>query len=222
MMNFLDKVTKNIKAQLNKLADATDDPNANLDLAYENLLESLKKAKVGIVDVTTAIKQLEGVKKGLEIKVESSAVRAQNFVDNGNADLAREAIQGKLTLQSQVTATENNLKTLRETEGNLKKQITSLEMKIQSVRAQKETLKARNTAADATVDIMESVTGTREDMESIGESINRATDAIETKEARAGAISGLKDDGVLTDVTETITVTDADVEAELAKIVKKA
>src|SRR5439155_1611049 len=76
-----------------------------------------------------------------------------------------------------------------------------LTTRVEAFRTQKETIKAQYTAAEAETRIGESLSGVSEDMADVGMAMDRATDKVETMQARAGAIDELLESGDLVDAS---------------------
>jgi phage shock protein A len=101
-----------------------------------------------------------------------------------------------------------------------------LQAKVEAFRTQKETMKAQYSAAQASTQMGEAVTGLSEQMADASMMIDRAKDKTEKMQARAAAMDQLVDSGVLDTIGSgptadldrqlAATTTDANVQAQLA------
>ena len=145
------------------------------------------------------------------------------MVERGKDDLARQFIESKLTLEGQLRNTDAQLATLQESERNLRGKIAKLKGDMTAINSKKEVLKAQYSATEAQVKISESLTGLSDDILDVGKAVQDAEDRIAEKQARAGAIDELTDNGVLESALDQTnnSVSSFDVDAELEKMKSK-
>jgi phage shock protein A len=205
-----------IKAKMNKLVGAMEDPRETLDYSYEKQLELLQNVKRGVAEVATSKKRLELQKASLIENSEKLESQAHEAVKANREDLARIALERKNAMTQQIANLDQQITSLGAEEDRLVAAEKRLSTKIEVFRTRKETIKAQYSAAEAQVKINESVTGISEEMADIGTSIQRAEDKTEQMKARSAAIDELIDKGTLEDFTGK----EDDIERELAKINK--
>ena len=80
------------RAKANKVLDKAEDPRDTLDLSYEKQLEQLQKVRRGVADVATARKRIELQAQGLQKQADKLQGQAKAALQQGNEDLAREAL----------------------------------------------------------------------------------------------------------------------------------
>ncbi len=197
-----------VKSKLSKLLDRAENPAETLDYSYEKQLELLQNVKRGIADVVTAKKRLQLQTDQLEQSIVKLESQARQALASNRDDLARQALERKIAIQTQLQDLDQQIKGL---EGQQEKLIASekqLSAKVESFRTQKETIKAQYSAAEAQVKIGEAATGIGEQMADTGLAIQRAKDKTAQMQARAGAIDELTASGALDDFTSDQTQLD--------------
>jgi phage shock protein A len=190
-----------VKAKLSKLLDRAEDPRETLDYSYEKQLEMLQNVKRGVADVVTAKKRLELQTNQLEQSVVKLDTQARQAVGAGREDLAREALQRKAVVQTQLQDLDRQVQGLQAQQEKLVASERQLSAKIESFRSSKEVIKAQYSAAEAQVRIGEAATGIGEQMADTGLAIQRAKDKTEQMTARAAAVEELVEAGALEDFT---------------------
>ncbi len=197
-----------VKSKLSKLLDRAENPAETLDYSYEKQLELLQNVKRGIADVVTAKKRLQLQTDQLEQSIVKLESQARQALASNREDLARQALERKVAIQTQLQDLDQQIKGL---EGQQEKLIASekqLSAKVETFRTQKETIKAQYSAAEAQVKIGEASTGIGEQMADTGLAIQRAKDKTAQMQARAGAIDELTASGALEDFTSDQTELD--------------
>ncbi len=213
-MSLLNRMGTVIKAKMNKIIGAMEDPRETLDYSYEKQLELLQNVKRGVAEVATSRKRLELQKASLIENSEKLENQARAAVKANREDLARIALERKNATTQQIASLDQQIASLSADEDKLIAAEKRLSTKVEVFRTRKETIKAQYSAAEAQVKINESVTGISEEMADIGTSIQRAEDKTEQMKARSAAIDELIDKGTLDDLTGK----QDDIDRELAKI----
>jgi phage shock protein A len=211
-MGLLSRMATVIKAKINELLGAAEDPHQMLDYSYERQLEQLQQVKRGIVEVVTSRRRLElqaGKLKENAAKLDDQARRA---LAAGREDLARMALERKQLAVSQLQGLETQVASLEEQHQRLTQAESRLAAKIESFRTQKEVIKARYSAAEAQVKIGEAVTGLSEEFADIGLAVERAEEKTERLQARASAIDELVAVGTLDELGGKSDVIDRELE----------
>jgi phage shock protein A len=192
-----------MKAKTSKMLDKAEDPRETLDYSYEKQLEMVQKVRRGLADVATSRKRLELQTTQLRASADKLEQQARQAVGAGREDLAREALNRRAGVQSQLEGLEAQRAQLQAEEDKLTVALQRLQTKVEAFRTRKETIKATYTAAEATAKIGEAVSGISEEMGDVGLAIQRAEDKTATLQARAGAVDELLASGALDDVTAT-------------------
>jgi phage shock protein A len=202
------------QAKANKVLDKAEDPRDTLDLSYEQQLQQLQKVRRGVADVATARKRIELQAQGLQKQADKLQGQAKAALQQGNEDLAREALARRAALGEQLTELKTQHDQITEQEQKLIETSQTLQTRVERFRTQKETLKASYTAAQAQTKVNEAVSGISDSMGSAGASMQRAQDKIASMQARAGAIDELLASGALNDLSTPVD----DIQKELDKV----
>ena len=229
VMSLWKRFSMIFKSKANKALDRAEDPRETLDYSYQRQLELLTKVRRGVADVVTSRKRVELQVKQLEQQAAKLQGQAQQAIDVGREDLAREALTRKSGLTSQIADLNAQLAQLQAEEEKLTSAQRQLQTKVESFRTRKETLKATYTAAEAQTKIGEAMSGIGDEFGDVGQAIARAEDKTAQMQARAGAVDELIASGVLDDASSlnggddiarelAAMSSDAEVEAELARL----
>jgi phage shock protein A len=209
-------------AKVSKALDRAENPTETLDYSYEQQLTLLQNVKRGIADVVTAMQQTQ-----LEQSVVKLETQARQALGSGREDLARQALERKSAVQTQLQDLDGQVHQLEDQQEKLVQNESELSARIESFRSQKEVMKAQYSAAEAQVRIGEAATGIGGKMADAGAAIERARSKTEEMQARAGAMDELIQSGTLEDFTSDKTQLDRElaqmasqsqVESELAKM----
>jgi phage shock protein A len=200
LMGVMKRVSTIFRAKANKALDKMEDPRETLDYSYQTQLELLQKVRRGVADVATSRKRVELQMNSVQQSTDKLDRQARDALAAGREDLAREALQRKAGVLTQLTDLQSQYASLQGEEEKLTAASQRLQAKVDAFRVRKETIKATYTAAEATTRINEVFTGISEEMSDVGLAIQRAEDKTEQMKARAGAIDELMASGALTDV----------------------
>jgi phage shock protein A len=195
-------------AKVSKALDRAENPTETLDYSYEQQLQLLQNVKRGIADVVTAKKRLQLQQNQLEQSVVKLETQARTALSGGREDLARQALERKSAVQSQLQDLDGQVETLEQQQEKLSANEKELSARIETFRSQKEVMKAQYSAAEAQVRIGEAATGIGGKMQDAGAAIERARDKTQQMQARASAMDELIQSGTLEDFTSDKTALD--------------
>ncbi|HLH85056.1 MAG TPA: PspA/IM30 family protein [Trebonia sp.] len=198
-MSVMKRVSLIFRAKANKALDRMEDPRETLDYSYQQQVEMLTRVRRGVADVATSRKRVELQMNSLQKEVTRRENQARDALAKGREDLARAALQSKVSLQSQLDDLQGQYASLQEQEEKLTLASQRLQAKVDAFRTKKETIKATYTAAEAQTRINEAFSGISEEMGDVGLAIQRAEDKTAQMQARAGAIDELLASGALED-----------------------
>jgi phage shock protein A len=202
MPGLMSRASTVVKAKFSKLLDRAEDPGETLDYSYEQQLQLLQNVKRGVADVVTAKKRLQLQTTQQEQSVVKLETQARQALAAGREDLARQALERKTVVQSQLQGLDQQVHQLEQQQEKLVASERQLSAKIEAFRSQKEVIKANYSAAEAQVRIGEAATGIGEQMADTGLAIQRAKDKTEQMQARAAAVDELVEAGTLDDFTQ--------------------
>jgi len=198
-MGVMKRVQLVFRAKANKALDKMEDPRETLDYSYQQQLELLQKVRRGVADVATSRKRIELQVNQLQQSSDKLERQAKDALGTGREDLAREALQRRAGVQSQLADLQTQYASLQAEEEKLTNASQRLQAKVDAFRTRKETIKATYTAAEAQTRINEAFSGISEEMGDVGLAIQRAEDKTAQMQARAGAIDELLASGALED-----------------------
>jgi len=204
------------QAKANKVLDKAEDPRETLDLSYEKQLDNLTKVRKAVADVATARKRIELQAAELQKQADKLQGQAKAALEQGNEDLAREALTRRAALGEQLADLQTQHDQVAEQEAKLIETSGKLQSQVEEFRTRKETIKASYTAAEAETKIGEAVTGISNSMGDAGQAMARAQDKIAQMQARAGAMDELLASGALTDLSKPVD----DIQVQLDKVSK--
>jgi phage shock protein A len=216
-----------LKAKISNLLNRAENPAETLDYSYEEQLRQLQNVKRGIADVVTAKKRLQMQQVQLEKSVVTLETQARQALGGGREDLARQALERKSGVQTQLQDLDGQVQQLEDQQEKLVANEKELSARIESFRSTKEVMKAQYSAAEAQVRINEAATGIGGKMADAGAAIERARTKTQEMQARASAMDELMASGTLEDFTSDKTQLDRElqqmasesqVEADLARM----
>lgn len=213
-MGLLARISTVFKAKANKVLDRLENPYETLDYSYEKQLELLQNVRRNIANVVSAKKRLELQAVKLRSTLAKLDDQAKEALSLGREDLARAALERKISLERQIKELEEEVSTLQKEQEKLTQVEERLKAKVEAFRTKKELLKAQYSAAEAQVRIGEALTGLSEEMADVGFAIERAERRTEEMRSRAAAIDELIEAGVLEENLES----GDSVETELRRI----
>lgn len=200
-MSILKRMSMIFRSKADKAMDRAEDPRETLDYSYKKQLEMLQKVRRGVADVATSRKRIEVQMTQLNGQSDKLQDQAQQALDLGREDLAREALTRRSGLANQISDLQTQHDALQGEEEKLSVAAQRLQAKVESFRTRKETIKATYTAAEAQTRIGEAFSGISEEMGDVGMAVQRAEDKTASMQARSGAIDELMASGALDDTT---------------------
>ncbi len=196
-MGLLARISTVFKAKVNKVLDRLENPHETLDYSYEKQLELLQNVRRNIASVVSAKKRLELQAVKLRSSLAKLDEQAKEALSLGREDIARAALERKISLERQIKELEEEAAALQREQEKLIQVEERLKAKVEAFRTKKELLKAQYSAAEAQVRIGEALTGLSEEMADVGLAIERAERRTEELRSRAAAIDELIEAGVL-------------------------
>lgn len=201
-MSIFKRLAAIFQSGASNIADELEDPKLSLDYSLVKLEESRDQVNRSLVEISTSRRQLENHNEQLRASLEKYQEQAQLAVSMGRDDLARKALERKQEVQSRLVDLEQNMIGLDRQLDSLKLSQAGLERKIALFRSKKEELKAVYDASRSQMRLKEKLYGISNDLNDIGRTIQRAEARIQEMRARAEAIDGLVEQGILIDVLE--------------------
>jgi phage shock protein A len=189
-------------AKMTKVLDRAENPNETLDYSYQKQLQMLQDVKRSLAEIVTSKRRIQLEADSLKTESAKREDQAKAALSAGNEDLARQALQRKQIIDSQLSGIDGQVTGLQDQQQKLEDASQRLQTKIETFRSQKEVIKAQYTAASAQVKISEAATGIGEEFADVGMAVQRAQDKTQEMQARASAMDELMDSGALQDVMQ--------------------
>lgn len=168
-----------IKAFMNSIMGKMEDPEMMLEQTYQELQSNLIQVRQAVAQAIATEKQLE---KELQKNKDQAATwhnRATMAVQQGNDDLARQALESQLKQQKEMTQ-------------GLRARLQEMETEVQKATIKKQQLTARDKAAKATAKANEMLSLSSPD--SAASKMEKIEMKVQEREAKAAALAELSSD----------------------------
>jgi phage shock protein A len=216
-MSVFKRMSLVFQQKANAALDKAENPAEALDLSYQKMVEQLQQVRRSIADVLTAQKRLEAQKATLQAQYEKLQSQARQALSQGQEQLARTALERAQIVSAQAEGLGPQIDNLRNQESQLELTGQKLAAKVEAFRMQRDTMKAQYTAAKASTQALEGISGLSEEMADVSMMVERAQDKVNTLQARAQAVGELADSGVL-DMTAIGQAPGDDIDRQLRQI----
>ena len=215
-MAIFQRISDIIKANINDLLDKAEDPEKMVKQIILEMEGQIDSATQGLGQAMagqkTAKKQLDAARA----EVESWENKAKAALAAGNEELARTALQRKVTLQDSLVKFEAQYEQISNQVSTLEGQLKEMKAKLEEARARKNMIIARSKMADASLQVAKTISSGSVD--SAMAKLDKLEEKVIEKESISEAYSELTvDDPVVIDAYEMLETQYA-VDQELAKL----
>lgn len=188
-----------LSAIWNKILGRQEDKYYNeiLDLSYEQMQAKVVKVGQGLASVAQSkhsILALVTENRKTADKYDNAAIE---FLKAGDEEKATQALLEKAYVDQELVHLQEDLNDVTEQQSALTATKKDLDRMIRQFAAQKEALKGRHTAAKATAEIAETMTGISETSMDVGQTVGRMRERTAQMEARAAGVKELMASGAL-------------------------
>src|SRR5688572_14959571 len=186
-MGILDRVSTNLRANINALLDQAEDPEKTLDHLIRDMADAIGQARGQVAEMIAQEKLLEAdMERNLNLAREWGS-KAELAVARGAEDLAREALRRKIDYEKNAHAYTSQLQSQEEVVAKLKHDLEQLESKYESAIRNREAMIARHRRAVA----QQKVARTAAQLSTLDPTseLSRMEERIRIEEARAAALS---------------------------------
>ena len=211
-MSIFQHAANILEAKVHKLLSRVEDPAETLDLSYEKMLTSLQEAKRHLADVVTERISLENQIAQAQKQAAKAEEDARMALGANREDLARRALAEKQAEAQKITALQEAHDTVAAQALKLTDYEHALQDRIEQFRTQKEVMKSQMAAAQAQVKVTESLTGLEHGLDDAGDALRRAQDRTAQEQAKAQAMDGLLESGVINDPLDHRSQTDREMD----------
>lgn len=181
-----------MKAMFGRMLGHFEDPEMMLEQTYQELQSNLIQVRQAVAQAIATEKQLEGQLQKNRDQAATWQNRAAMAVQQGNDDLARQALQRKQQYSAAAADLEVQLKAQKEATATLRQRLTDLEGEVQKAYTKKQVLIARDKAATATTKANEIISKTSAN--GAMSMIERMEQKVSEKESKAAALAELGGD----------------------------
>ena len=204
MADLTGRMSTVVKAKVSKLLGKPKTPRRPSTTATRSRSNSCRTSRRASPTSSPPKKRLQMQETTLQQQVVKLDTQARQALSGGQEDLARQALERKNVVQTELQSLDTQVAELRGDQPGKTKLVDSeqkLRAKIEAFRTKKEVIKAQYSAADAQVRISEAATGVGEQMADVGLAVQRAIDKTESMKARADAVGELEAAGTFDDIT---------------------
>jgi phage shock protein A len=156
-MGLFDRVNRVIRANLNAMVGAAEDPEKILDQAIIDMQEDLIQLRQAVAKAIATQKRTQQQFSQAQSEANKWHQRAQLALQKGDENLAREALSRKKMQAETATTLNAQLEQQNANIDTLKRNLIALEGKISEAKTKKDMLKARASAAKANEQLQSTV-----------------------------------------------------------------
>lgn len=207
---MFERIAQLFRAMVNAILGRMEDPSIMLEQTYQDLQNNLIQVRQAVASAIATEKQLEQQLQKNKDQAETWQNRAAMAVQQGNDELAKQALQRRTQYAQAAADLETQLKTQRETTMNLRQKLTDLEAEVQKAYTKKQVLIARDKAAQATSKANEILSKTT--ASGALSVMDKMESKVQEREARAAALSDLSGDSLEKQFKNLESHTDVDME----------
>jgi phage shock protein A len=215
-MQFIKRIVRVIRANLNNSISSGEDPEKILEQTVMEMQENLVRLRQGVAQAIATQKRTERQAAAAGSQMEEWYRRAQLALQQGNEPLARVALTKRQAYKETTKALSNQIEQQNDIVARLKKDMRSLELKIAEAKTKKDMYIARARSAEASYRLQEMLGGV-----SATSSLN-AFERMEEKvlqiEAKSEAIAQLSSDDLETQFTSLESTNNVDAELAAMKV----
>jgi phage shock protein A len=191
-MEFLARIMRIIRANINSLIGKAEDPEKILEQAVADMQEELVQMRQAVAQAIATQKRTERQASQAESNASEWQRRAQLALNKGDENLAREALVRKKSYQETATGLRNQLDQQNQVVDDLKKKLRTLENKISEAKTKKDMYIARARTAKASEQLNQMLN--RNQTGSALEAFERMEEQVMELEARSEAIEDMGGD----------------------------
>lgn len=218
-MAIFERVSDLIRSNINDLIDKAENPEKMVKQIIIDMEDQLSKSTQSL---GTAMGSLNQVKKQLadaKAQSENWQEKAKKCLEQGNEDLARQALENKVNQDKMATQYEEMVASMEKQVNEIKNQVDILKQKLEEARSKQAMLVARSQMADAKAQMSKALGNM--DSKSAFAKMDKMEKKIEQKESQADAFAEVS--GVVEDESDPFAKMEKEssIDAELEKLKKE-
>jgi len=191
-MGLFSRLSRMIKANINALLDAAEDPEKTLNQIIADMKDSYKEAKDQVAQSMVDEKKME--RRVAESRAEAARWRekAQLALSRGDENLAKQALVRHKTSNELADACGKELDKQKAAVTQLRSALEAMEKKIESAKAQRSVLLTRKKVVETTRQITQAASDIK--IPNSFSEFDRIAEKIEDMEIKAGVMLELSED----------------------------
>lgn len=154
-MGLIDRILRVIRANLNSLVGQAEDPEKVLEQAVEEMQQDLIQLRQAVAQAIATQKRTERQASQAQSTAQEWYNRAQLALNNGDENLAREALRRRQSYQETAKALTAQITQQKDVVNKLRENMRTLESKISEAKTKKDLYIARARSAQASQKINE-------------------------------------------------------------------
>lgn len=189
---MFERLANLFRAIFNALLGRMEDPQVMLEQTYQDLQSNLIQVRQAVAQAIATEKQLEQQLQKNKDQAETWQNRAAMAVQQGNDDLAKQALQRRQQYVQASSDLQAQLQSQKEATHTLRQRLTDLEAEVQKAYTKKQVLIARDKAAQATSKANEILSKTT--ASGAMSVIEKMETKVQEREAKAAALAEIGGD----------------------------
>jgi phage shock protein A len=173
--------------------DEAEDPREVMDYAFNQQMEVARRVRRGLVEVSTARRQLEMQAARQRTRVPQLEAQAAQALDAGREDLAARALERKHHALAEIEALEKRVEEVRAEEDAMRTAEGRLATRLDAFRARRTMVSARYAAASAQTQARDALFGLTDELGQLDLAVVRAEEKTDRLQAQASAIEMMVD-----------------------------
>ena len=190
-MSIARRIAELYEIKMNAVLDRAADPGEMVDYTYVQLQELLAEVRRGAAGIAASREQAQSRASGLRQAADRLGEQAEQAVQAGRDDLARQALARRAALLAQASRLREQQDALRAEEQKMADAGRRLQEKIEAFGTQREAIKAAYTVARAQAAIAEAFAGISGEVTDADAAARQAEDEQADLEARARGLDDL-------------------------------
>lgn len=193
-MNMFSRFGRVAKANINQVLNKLEDPEKVMTQAVEDLQKDLIKIRQSYAEVMATQKRMEKQREGAQQLLDEWYKRAQLALQNGEEDLAREALERKQSAAEQVETLTAQINAQAESLSSLYEAMGQLESKMTEAKAMKDQYVARARTAKTQTTVNDMLSGIGDGSMGAFEKMKDKVEALETQAEVSSNLLGASKD----------------------------
>ncbi len=194
-MSISDRIGTILKANINDLLDQAEDPEKMINQLIRDMEGQLKEAREQVAEAIAQERKLEREALAAEALVEQWHGKAVLAVQQGDDDLAKQALARKMAYEKKAANLRTELEEQEAAVTHMKEQLHALQAKIEDAKRQKDVLLAKHKRVEA----QETIRRSRLDLSRADDALSafaRMKEKIDDQEDIAAAAAELEKEEV--------------------------